>query len=417
MTKVLVTAEAFGFGPASKLHAICVELARRGIECHFAGEMSALTFAQSNAQAFGSIVAVESMSELASVAPDGFDATLSVMDPYLTVWSSFHNVPCVYVDSLYWFWQWSPENEADLRKTAAELLCSADGAAGALRSLDAVPMHDGQYIAHYLSAISCAQRAPKSAARATAMSGIEPVQIVDAVIDLSYREFAMPTRWLATASGMLNPLYPVSSALDWVMITARLLDEAATINNLDEPILLAGHPDVLALATDIVPSRIQLVPLDHQGILRDINEAIACLTPAGLTTMLECSAYGTPVILLPEQHYGHLSNYREMTQCCRPETFPHALINPDAEGPKHNNQLTETLSLSQQLRLSYEERGEVWARMVSGVAKGMLEARDDRERLRAAQDDAARGFVGGYGGASQVADAVELLLGSPSRDR
>ncbi len=411
MPKVLVTAEAFGFGPASKLHAICVELGRRGIECHFVGQMSALTFAQSNAEAFRSIMAADSMSHLAAIAPGGYDAAISVMDPHLTLWSRLHNVPCVYVDSLYWFWQWSPDDEADLQKLAADLLRSADGVAGTLRSLGNVPMHDSQYLAYYLSTVACAQRAPGAAARVSTMAGIEPVSLVDAVVDLSHRAPARPTRWLATASGMLNPLYSMELALEWVTIVARLLDEAAATSQLDVPIDLAGNPDVLARAAGSVPDRIQLIPLDHQGILRAMNHAIACLTPPGLTTVLESAAYGTPVIFLPEQHYAHLSNFRALSRCGGSDTFPHTLLNADAAGPGDNNQLAETAAIADELRKCYAERGDAWHCMVSGIADGMTRAHQDRTALQMAQDEAVRGFVGGYAGASQIAAAVETLIG------
>jgi len=409
MTKVLVTAEAFGFGPASKLHAVCVELARRGIECHFVGVSVAATFAQSNADAFASIRTIDAMAELQHIPADGFDATISVMDPYLALWSSVHGVPCVYVDSLFWFWQWPTEREDELQDTARRLR-SRGGIAEAFAELGAVPMHDSEYVAHYLSSVSCVQRTPKTTTRTRSLSGLGPIHLVDAVIDLSHRTSAAPTRWLATTSGLVNSLLPTESAVEWIGAVAQLVEEAADISGVDEPITFAGNPSVLKLCSGIASKRIVPMPLSHGDILCAMNGAVACLTPPGLTTMLECAAYGTPVIMLPEQHYGHLSNYEVVTGCGRSEDFPHALINPNADGPQDHNVLGETLAVSEQLKLRFDRRDEVWNRMVSGLADGMRRALCDRQNLQKAQEAAVRKFVGGFSGATQVTDVVQALI-------
>ncbi|MCG5214622.1 hypothetical protein [Streptosporangium sp. KLBMP 9127] len=403
MTKVLVTAEAFGFGPASKLHAVCVELAGRGVECHFAGEKSALTFAKVNAGTFASITEVDSMAGLSSIARDGFDAAVSVMDPFLPLWARLNDVPCMYVDSLYWFWQWAPEQEADLQKTAAYLLSS-----GGLDALRSVPLHDSQYIAHYLSDLTCAQRAPQAGPRLTSLPGLRCVRLVDAIVDVSHRAPAPRNQWLATTSGMVNPLLPVESALVWVEVVGALLAEAARAAGADEPIVLAGNPVILDKA--VVPGRIQLTPLDHGAILGAMNTSLACLAPPGLTTALECAAYGAPLILLPEQHYGHLANYREIARCAVAGAFPHALVDPDGEAPGDGDILTQTLAVAERLSHHFRTRSEVWSRMVSEVAGAMRLVRRDSGRLHAAQDAAIRRFAGGYAGSAQVADALESML-------
>src|SRR5262245_17992341 len=314
MTRVLVTAEAFGFGPASKLHAICVELARRGIGCHFAGTAAALTFVSANAETFSAITEIDDMSALAIIDPNGYDATISVMDPFLPLWSSIYGIPCIYVDSLYWFWQWIPEREPALQEQAA-LLRSVPNIAEALAALAAVPMHDSQYIAHHLSSATCAQRAPKAADRTRTIRGILTVHVVDAIVDLSHRRSGTPRQWLATASVMVNPLLPAELAVDWVRIVARLIEEAADRSGADEPILFAGNPVIRALANDVASDRIQPTPMDHAAMLLAMNESLACLTPPGLTTLMESAAYGIPTTFLPEQHYAHLSNYHEVVAC------------------------------------------------------------------------------------------------------
>jgi hypothetical protein len=410
MTKILASAEAFGFGPASKLHAVSAELRRRDVEVHVVAGGPSLTFARSNADEFDNIVAIESTEELAKIAADGYDGALSVMDPYLVLWARVNGLPCVYVDSLYWFWQWSPDREAPLQQQAAELT-ETTSVLDALRSLNQVPMHDSQYIAHYLSNASCVQGASTVGARTEAIRGLGRVEVVGAVIDLTHRGAARPQRWLATTSGMVNPLLPAESAVEWIRIVGHLLEEAAIVSGIDEPITLAGHPDLLARAAEVASDRIELVPMGHGEILAAMNEAVALLTPPGLTTMMECAAYGVPVIMLPEQHYGHVSNFREVTACGGAGTFPHGLIDPDGSARASGDVLHQTLQVSEQLRHHFDGRTEVWLRMVRGVAGGMRDARDARERLRAAQAAAMRDFVGGYTGARQVGDVVGSIIG------
>jgi hypothetical protein len=464
MTKVLVTAEAFGFGPASKLHAIGVELARRGIEAHFVGSAAALTFATSNADTYASITPMDEMTALAAIDPDGYDAAISVMDPFLPLWSTMHGIPCVYVDSLYWFWQWYPERERELQEQAAVLRSLSD-VAKALAALDAIPMHDGQYIAHHLSTVNCAQRAPRAAARTRTIRGVENVHVVDAIIDLSHRRPAPPRQWLATTSGMVNPLLPEDLAVEWVRIVARLLEEAADASGVDEPIVLAGNPVILGLAGDVASDRIRPTPMGHRAMLRAMNDSFACLTPPGLTTLMEGAAYGVPILFLPGQHYAHLSNYHEIVACGDPDAFPHGLAtaarNGSNGGPSNRGSsdggssdgglwnggssnggssnggssnggssnggssnggssnggssdaatpLDGTLSVSDHLRHQYAERGEVWSRMVSGLAAGMRRVREDRRALCTAQDRVVRSFVGGYGGTAQVVDLVQSAV-------
>ncbi|MFV2011035.1 MULTISPECIES: hypothetical protein [unclassified Micromonospora] len=409
MKKILASAEAFGFGPASKLHAVSAELRRRGMQVHVVAAGASLAFAQSNADSFDAVIPVDEPEELAKVAPEDYDGALSVMDPYLVLWARVNGLPSVYVDSLYWFWQWHPDREGPLQHQASQLAATIN-VLDALRSLSLVPMHDSQYLAHHLSDASCVQDASKVGARAAALRGLGRVEVVNAVIDLTHRNPGPPRRWLATTSGLVNPLLPAESAVEWIRIVGRLLEEAADLAGLTDRITMAGHPDLLARAADVASARIELVPLSHREILEALNQAVACLTPPGLTTMLECAAYGVPFIMLPEQHYGHVSNFREVTACGSAGTFPHALIDPDGRG-RAGDVLDQTLQVVDQLRRHFENRSEVWSRLVQDMADGMRKARDVREPLRAAQAAAVHEFVGGYTGARQVADVVASILG------
>ncbi|MFI7026794.1 hypothetical protein ACIBMZ_29165 [Micromonospora sp. NPDC049900] len=409
MTKVLASAEAFGFGPASKLITVSAELRRRGIHIDVAAADAALTFARANAGLFDEIIAVNGADELAKIDAAGYDGAVSVMDPFLTIWARSNGLPCTYVDSLFWFWNWGTGREDQLQQTAAEVTAQPS-ALDAIRALERVPMHDSQYIAHHLSAVSCVQGATRVDGRCREIRGLGRVDVVNAVIDLTYQRESSPATWLATTSGVVNPLLPKDCAIAWIRTVARLLEEAADRSGSTAPITLAGNGELLAVAPDIASARIKPEPMSHDQILIAMNGAIGCLTPPGLTTMMECAAYGVPFILLPEQHYGHISNFGAVTGCGTPEIFPHGLVDPDGSAREPADVLSETLQVAENLRRHFENKTEVWTRMVEGIADGMRAARAGRERLRAAQEAAMREFVGAFTGAGQVADVIESLL-------
>lgn len=411
MPRVLASAESFGFGPAAKLRSVCARLGGRGFACHFVGEGSALTFAECNRSTFASLTGLNSMTDLASIDAADVDVAISVMDPFMPVWAHVNGVPCVYVDSLFWLWQWPSERQDDLRRQAQRLAAIRDAEA-ALLDLAALPMHDGQFVAHLLSTVNCVQSSPGDSARADTLRRFTRVRKVEAIVDVSHRGSGRPSYWLATASGMINPLLPPPSAVDWLRAACQLIEEAADASGSPGQVVLAGNREVHELAGDMGSDRIKLMSMDHGAMLRTLNDAYACLTPPGLTTILECAGYEVPVILLPEQHYGHLANFQNMSRR-HPGTFPHGLIDPDGAGPAAGKHLDETLAVADRLQRHFQRRDRVWQRMVAGVADGMRQVMRYRASLAAAQKVAIDRFVGGYDGVAQVVAAVESVAHGP----
>jgi hypothetical protein len=407
--KIIATAEAFGYGPASKLHAICSAVAREHAASHVVGNDTALTFARSNAGTYASVRSVHDMTELAAISPDSFDVAVSVMDPFLVTWAAYQGVPCVYVDSLYWFWDWAGITADDLR-AATLAVTGASSVAGALEATARLPMHLSQYVANHLCSVACVQRTDAASAPARRVPDHPDVRIVDAIVDLSHRRPEPADIWLATTSGMLNPLVSVDLAATWLRTVGALLGAAAELGGCTEPMVLAGNPEVLERAAPDLPDRLEPVPLGHAGLLEHLNRAVACLAPPGLTTTLECAAYGTPVIFLPEQHYGHLANYRLLTSDGGEPGYPEALLSTRARRSVEQDMSVETASLIRQLDAHRAQRSDVWSDLVRSVADGMRRAREDRSRMAAAQDDLVRGMVDGYTGAAQVCDAVHSVL-------
>lgn len=406
MPKVLVSASAFGFGPSGKLDAICSELTRRSYECHFVGRSTALAFASANAATYASITRVEAPTQLSETHCDEVDIVLTVMDSSLPAWARAWGIPCVYVDSLFWMWNWP----ADDRQRLASVISEIDGLTSPVAALDLItglPFHAAQYVAHNLSTVSCVQNAPGVDERIPEMIDPGRFRRVSAIVDVSCLEQKRRDVWLATGSGMLNPFRSIEAAAEWVTIVSGMLDEAAEAVGIAEPIILTGNANVLSRVGHS-SSRVRLTALDHRAMLQTMNRAIGCLAPPGLTTILECAAYGVPVVLLPEQHYAHTANFHRFADS-HPNAYPHGLMNdgPDRRTGKH---LEETIAIGEELRDHAERRNDVWRRMVFGLAEGMNEVRRRREQLLVAQQQAVEDVIGGYSGVAEVVSYVDELV-------
>jgi hypothetical protein len=157
---------------------------------------------------------------------------------------------------------------------------------------------------------------------------------------------------------------------------------------------------------------LEIKPLNRIGLLRALNSAIGCLTPPGLTTLLEAAAYGVPLILLPEQHYAHLANYELISRRTTGRAFPEALIGTRVEVGHDDDMLAKTEELIRGLATHCKERTSLWHELVDAVAQGMSDIRADRTAVAAAQDAAIRRFVRGYNGTSQVSAEARSLFPS-----
>jgi hypothetical protein len=407
--RVLASAEAFGYGPASKLHAICSEISGNGGLAHMVGQGVALTFAASNREAFASITAVADAADLARIPPDGFDVALSVMDPVLVAWAAYHHLPCVYVDSLSWFWDWSDVQD-DKAEIVAGSIIRAASVFEALQRMTELPMHLSQYLAHRLCTLACVQRAPGASAETALVRAGQNALMIEAIVDLKHRETAEPDVWLASTSGLLSPLVSPDLAAMWIGSACELIETAARANGHEEQIMLVGNPDALHHAASRIPPRFMTVPLSHIEMLRWLNRAIACLTPPGLTTILESAAYGAPVVFLPEEHYGHLANYRLVTGTSPVPHYSGALLNTHLDRGVDLDMDAETTSLIVQLDVHRVRQSDAWSAMVNSMADAMAEAKGDRVGTAAKQAGLVKGLVGGYAGAAQVYWALKSIV-------
>jgi hypothetical protein len=139
-----------------------------------------------------------------------------------------------------------------------------------------------------------------------------------------------------------------------------------------------------------------------------MNRAVACMAPPGLTTLLEAAAYGSPMIMLPAQHYGHLQNYRRIVGTDGADVFPDAVVPGSLELRDDDiGRLTGRVMAS--LGDARHGSDDEWDALVNRLASAMTTAQAQRERLARAQQAAVDGLVRGFGGVRQVADVIEGL--------
>ncbi|WP_157549972.1 hypothetical protein [Microbacterium sp. Leaf161] len=268
-------------------------------------------------------------------------------------------------------------------------------------------MHTAQFMANCLSTITCAQMAGDRDCRRVPDHDV--VHHVEGIVDLSQRASVPRDMWLASTAGLTNPLMNDQRAAEWIYTVAELLMDASDSAGTSAPIVLAGNPLHLR-AMRSLPRRIELRPLSHKDTLTTLNRAIGCLTPPGLTTVLESLAYDTPVLFLPEQHYGHHANYARITGVDGPsEVFPDALVGTRKMRVASADAMAETKELGALLRECSMNRGAMWDDMVDSLARGMRSAMRGEDLVSRQQQELQR-LAGGIDGVHQVVDAVETVL-------
>lgn len=406
--RVITSAEPFGFGPVSKLRSVGKLLGADGWAIDFVGTGSALAYAREESEVFRSVTALESPDDLLRLDAADYDAAVSVMDPFLALWAHRNGLPCLYVDSLFWFWTWQ---NAEHLNEQWNIVTAADAApADGLELLQRLPMPTAEYLGHRAASVSCVQRTVSTAAVSDAMREITPVVTTGAIVDLSRQRSAVPDIWTVSLSGLINPLITHEEAARWATAAIRLVDEAFTSAGIaDAKIYLTGNSDVIA-NLEGVPPRFEFEPREAGAVLDLFNRSHACLTPPGLTTMLESLAYECPVIPLPPQHYGHERILREFSNH-NADAFPQAVTAEQLGVFDTGVADADTRRLIEAFHQQAQAGSPQWASMVASMADTLRRALDSRSELLDRQRDIVGSIVGGFSGAQEVRAAFDAMMG------
>lgn len=337
---VLSSAEAFGFGPCSKLTSIVKRLKNEipSSRIDFLGEGSALSFALQNHYLFNSI------REYDGIYPNAneFDLVLSVMNPYAILWGWFHRKKCIYVDSLYWFWKFEKNAFENLESTIDQLT-SANSIDEVWALIKDITGHNLHYLAHRLSTISCSQYFNYTETGADIFrKNIKNIVEVNPIIDASHKKKTKRDTILISLGGLLSPLNREKEALSYLGLVFKITEDFISEASKHYKVILATSPEIVK-SMKRVNQDISVATLSQEEMLETINRSALVLTPAGITTMYECLMYETPFFVLPELHDGHYPNYLRLAGGDQKKinmlasVFPNALINPLVNNKQEND--------------------------------------------------------------------------------
>lgn len=315
--RVLVTAEPYGFGPSSKMLAITRELVKiSGVTADFVGTGTAASAARRESEIFGRVTDLErDHADQLVEAVRGYGLVVSVMEPSLSLVCATQNIPCLYVDSLFWMWDW-PDHLAEPGSHTERLIrCLTNSfdlsKRAALEEALSLPMHEAQYVAHRVAThLYCQDYGDLAASESTATRDACTVRHVGAIVDrpcggrgIESKSFNL----VVSVSGLSNDLTDTSLASGWAYSVLDTLDEAirGTVFE-DFCVRVGGNGDVLSVLPISSSWNLDIRPWSsHRDFMFDLACADALLAPPGITSIAEAWAVGVPFVSLPSQHYAH----------------------------------------------------------------------------------------------------------------
>lgn len=319
--QVLITAEPYGFGPSSKALAIAREFrVNRCLSMDFAGSGTAHDAASREGELFGKVVLMrrhdaDSLSESVS----GYGLLISVMEPSLALAAAAAEIPCVYVDSLFWMWDW-PDDLADVAGPHERLITALGGESReqrreALRVAIDLPMHEAQYVAHRVATRVLYQRYgsgrhPTQWKSRDLCSAMPVGAIVDKVSNgtQSHPRHSAPGV-VISVSGLANELTDRSVALGWARTVIDLMDDSIRGTAFEKVgIRIGGNTEILHEIGTRAGAVIDIRPWEsHEEFMLDLGQAAVFAAPPGITSIAESWSASVPFFALPSQHYAHAS--------------------------------------------------------------------------------------------------------------
>ncbi|MFD0343947.1 hypothetical protein ACFVH0_35660 [Streptomyces sp. NPDC127117] len=323
-SRILMTAEPYGFGPSSKALAIARELAEaHAVRADFTGLGTSYSTAQRETGLFQSVsTSARYDAEGLAEAVHGYDLVISVMEPSLALAAAAEGVPCLYVDSLFWMWDW-PDRFADVDGPDEWLIRRiTDGSPlrrrDALREAINLPMHEAQYVAHRAATQVCYQRygggsepTPSRSRHACAAKSVGA--IVDRVPVAAQRRGDAPAV-VISVSGLSNELTEQSCATGWAQSVIHVIDDAARGTVFEGTgIRVGGNAEILDTLSASSHRSLEIKPWSSHGeFMLDLSRAAAFAAPPGITSIAEAWSVGVPFFALPIQHYAHASILRRL---------------------------------------------------------------------------------------------------------
>lgn len=397
---MLCAAEPWGFGPASKLLAVLESLSGRTLP-RFVGTGTAADFAELHHKSFAGVERLSSPLDVLDLDHD-VEVVLSVMDPWAALWGARRGIPVVYVDSLYWFWDW-PTDRSRLRMAAGSWLTQSPAQvrhrAGALSGWQSLAP-----LAYEWSQEVFVQRLRGAGIGEERILQVPNMTPVGAIIGPSAAKGPVATErtgTLVSLSGSLSHAIPPDAADRYCRAVARVLggvELAGSARYTVHP----GLPSRGVLGSDVDIMR-------RADFNRALRTADALLAPAGLTTLLESAAAGACYVALPEQHDGHRPNLARFGD---PSLYPRLFVtdHEDVEATSPDRYLA---ALDRAYSRMLCDSGDPTLRGLQRHAAWLGSRLKDaswRDETGVRQRQAALRLVGSFDGAHAVAEGLMGLV-------
>lgn len=284
---IAVAAAEFGWGSAGKLNAILTATRARDPRpwrtVLLGSDLGSPLLAEHVIDDCYDVSGADVLAVGRILAEERVDAAVVVLDPAMANACTAAGVPTVYVDSLPFLW------------TRGDL--------------PGLPLDVSAY---------CAQRCLElSEESRLVLDGVARLHWVDSIITTSGARTALRrragagNRALVSLGGLRSPHIMDWAAYPRLVIPAVLaalrdvgMDEVHVAGNL--PLTLAEE----FLASGPVSLKVTIGALEHHQFVDRLNEYDVLLTAPGLTTLLEASSRGVPVIALPPQNMSQILNAR-----------------------------------------------------------------------------------------------------------
>lgn len=257
--RVVVTAEPFGFGPASKMLAVAARLKKLGADVTVVARGTANELAVA-----GGLAALPERSPAARSAIDQADACLNVMNFDFTMSHDAGDLPTVYLDTLFWFWRHDPW--ASLRAAA--------------------------YFAQWFPGVGLA------VARASGRGG-PTVEIVGPILPVVPKGSAAREDMILVNFGGLDSDY-ARVGLDTLF--PRTVVEAILPVLRDRSrsrIVVAGGASTVAAVRDLIRPPDEAACLSPSRFQEMLRRATLLITTPGLEVPIEAFVARTPTVFLP----------------------------------------------------------------------------------------------------------------------
>lgn len=288
------------------------------IDAIFYGERTALDFASKNSDLFSTIIdSTEHQIEevLGTVQPK---VVLSSMEPEPIVEAKSMDDPpfTALVDSLFWYWRDGPPNESEAPNQTSKT-----------SNNEALDFHELMLNTHEISDISYIQSFPSERTNGLSPHTHNSIKKVGPIIDTNHKGDG-PSRLIVSFAGMLSPIVSVDQATMYAnLILEELSDVFTEFDESGFRPLIVGNERVLSR----IETTYETDFLGHDRYLEVLDSAPLLICPASIMSVFEATAYGVPVVLLPELSPSHWPDYHGLNEGINGTPFDGAILGEEIE--------------------------------------------------------------------------------------